>query len=136
MEETTMTNTNMQGGASTVSESDKTTAGYITSAAAGVLVFFALIAALLGGFVWAVIDLALAGAIGFFGYMKLREGNLQLAKNASLIVGGIVILLGLVSLSMATAGGGLGFLIALIVLGTGGGLIYAAMLLSPGRKLF
>ena len=29
-----------------------------------------------------------------------------------------------------------GLLIALVVLGTGGGLVYAAMLISPGKKLF
>jgi hypothetical protein len=131
-----MTNTNMGSGGAGVSESDKATAGYIILGAAGLLVFFALFAAVAGGFVWAVIDLALAGALGYFGYMKMREGDLQMPKIVSLIVGGIVILLGLLALGSAGAGGGLGFLIALIVLATGGGLIYAAMLVSPGRKLF
>jgi len=132
-----MANTNMEGGASSVSQSDKTMAGNIMLGAVGLLVLFGLIAAVMGGFIFALIYFALAGAAGYLGYMKMREGNLQVAKMSSLIVGAIVLLLGLLVLAnLATAWGGLGFLLALLVLAAGAGLVYAAMLVSPGRKLF
>jgi hypothetical protein len=68
--------------------------------------------------------------------MRTTAGDLNTAKMVTLICAGIILLLGLLALGNATAGGGLGFLIAIVVIGTGCGLIYAAMLISPGRKLF
>ena len=119
-----------------VSDSDKKLATQIMLGGAIVMAVMGLLAVVLGGFVWGLIDFAIAGALGYFGYMRTTAGDLNTAKMVTLICAGIILLLGLLALGNATAGGGLGFLIAIVVIGTGCGLVYAAMLISPGRKLF
>ncbi|MBI1211810.1 MAG: hypothetical protein GC190_10140 [Alphaproteobacteria bacterium] len=126
----------MSGPVTSVSDSDKKLASQFILGAAIVMGVMGLIAVLLGGFVWAVVDWGVAGALGYFGYMKMSSGDLNTVKLVSLICAGIILLLGLLALTNATAGGGLGFLIAIVVIGAGCGLVYAAMLISPGRKLF
>lgn len=115
-----------------VSDADKRTAGYIMIVAACVRIPLALYALSLGGIAWTLVELALAGTISYLGYFKVHEGNLQVAKTTSLIVGGMI----LVDTFIFAVGGFLGFLPGLFVFATGGALIYAAMLISPGHKLF
>ena len=119
-----------------VNDTDKKLATQLMLGGAIVMGVMGLLAFVLGGVVWGVIDFAIAGALGYFGYMRTVAGDLSVAKVTTLICAAIILLLGLLALGSATAGGGLGFLIALVVIATGCGLIYAAMLISPGRKLF
>ena len=119
-----------------ISDADQKLASKLILGAAIAMGVMGLLAVLLGGFVWAVVDWAVAGALGYFAYMKLRNGDFTTVKLVNLISAGIMLLLGLLALANATAGGGLGFLAALVVLGAAAGLVYASMLISPGRKLF
>ena len=119
-----------------VNDTDKKLATQLMLGGAIVMGVMGLLAFVLGGYVWGIIDFAIAGALGYLGYMRTVAGDLNVAKIATLICAAIILLLGLLALGSAGAGGGLGFLIALVVIATGCGLIYAAMLISPGRKLF
>jgi hypothetical protein len=84
--------------------------------------------------IYVIIDGALAAGLWFYGVAKLRAGDLQTAKTVALVVGIIVGVLSLLALGRAASA--VDVLLALIGLATGGGLVYAAMLVSPGRKLF
>ncbi len=117
-------------------DADKRLASKLILGAAITMGVMGLLAVLLGGFVWAVVDWAVAGALGYFAYMKMSSGDFKTVKLVNLICAGVMLLLGLLALTNATAGGGLGFLVAIVVIGAGAGLVYASMLISPGRKLF
>ena len=119
-----------------ISEANKKLATQLILTGAIVMAVMGLLALLFAGPVWAIIDLGIAGALGFFSYTRTQAGDFGAPKVVTLVCAGVILLLGLIALANAGAGGGLGFLIALIVLGTGAGLVYAAMLISPGRKLF
>ena len=105
---------------------------------AGVVVmgFFGVIAFLLGGVVYGVIDFAIAGALFFLGYKKTEAGDYGIAKIVTLICAVIIALLGLLLLGSAGAAGGLGLLFALLAFGAAAALFYSAMLISPGKRLF
>jgi len=126
----------MNGTVTGISEPDKKLASQLILGAAIAMGVMGLLAVLLGGFVWALVDWAVAAALGFFAYKKMGSGDFNTVKLVNLICAGVMFLLGLLALTNATAGGGLGFLAAIIVIGAGGGLVYASMLISPGRKLF
>jgi len=119
-----------------VGDADKKLALQLMLAAAIVMAVLGLLAFLMGGAVYGIIDFAIGAAIAFFARPKAVAGDHATAKMVSLICAAIMGLLGLLALSAAGAAGGLGLLVALIVLGATGGLVYAAMLISPGKKLF
>jgi len=120
----------------TVSDSDKKRASQLMFAGAIVMGVLGLLGFALGAAAYGIIDFAIAGAIGYFGYARAKGGDFGVARMVTLICAAIIGLLGLLTLGSAGAAGGLGLLIALILLGTAGALVYAAILISPGRKLF
>ena len=126
----------MNGTVTGINDSDKKLASQLILGAAIAMGVMGVLAVLLGGFIWAVVDWAIAGALVFFAYRKIASGDFKTVKLVNLICAGVIFLLGLLALTNATAGGGLGFLAAIIVIGAGGCLGYASMLISPGRKLF
>jgi hypothetical protein len=117
-------------------DSDKKLASTLILAAAIVMGVMGLMAILLGGVAYAIIDFAIAAGLFLVARPKAAAGDHGTAKLVMLISAGIMALLGLMALTAAGAGGGLGLLVALAVLGAAGGLVYAAMLISPGKKLF
>ena len=119
-----------------ITDADKGLASKLILGAAIAMGVMGLLAVLLGGFVWAVVDWGVAGALGFFAYRKMSSGDFNTVKLVNLICAGVMLLLGLLALANATAGGGLGFLAAIVVIGAASALVYASMLISPGRKLF
>src|SRR5262249_27431122 len=103
----------MNGTVTGISDADKKLASKLILGAAIVMGVMGLLAVLLGGFVWAVIDWVVAGVLGYVGYKKITDGDFNTVKLASLICAGVIFLLGLLALTNATAGGGLGFLAAI-----------------------
>lgn len=122
----------MSGSPAGIPDADRNMADQIIMIAAIVCGVFALLALVNGNIMGLVIDGALAAALWFLGLMKLRAGDLQTAKMVALGVGAVLVLL---SLLVIGAGYLLVILIGLVGFATGAALIYAAMLLSPGRKL-
>jgi hypothetical protein len=120
---------------STIPEADKKMADQLMMIGTIVAGVFAVLSILLGGgagFVYLLIYGAIAAALWFLGVTKVRTGDLPAAKMVAMVAGIILAVLGLLALTY----GGITSLLGLIGLGTAGALIYAAMLLSPGRKLF
>ena len=98
---------------------------------AAVYAVLAVIAAGGAGFLMLLIYGAIAAALWFMGVTRLRVGDIGAAKTIALITGIIFAVLGLIGLTS----GGFGAFLGLVGIATGGALVYAAMLLSPGRKL-
>jgi hypothetical protein len=120
---------------STIPDADKKMADQLMMIGTIVAAAFAVLSILLAGgagFVYLLIYGALAAALWFLGVTKVRTGDLQSSKMVALVAGVIMAVLGLIALTY----GGLTSLLGLIGLGTAGALVYSAMLLSPGRKLF
>jgi hypothetical protein len=111
---------------STIPEADKKLADQIMMVAAIVAGLYALLALFDGSLLGFVVFAAVAAALWFLGVIKIRAGDLQTAKMVAF--GGIVIIV--------LFGFGIGSIFGVIGLATGAALVYAAMLLSPGRKLF
>lgn len=122
----------MSGSPADIPDADRKMADQIILIATVVCGVFALLALLQGNIMGLVIDGALAAALWFLALMKLRAGDLQTAKMVALGVGAVLVLL---SLLVIGAGYALVILMGLIGFATGAALVYAAMLLSPGRKL-
>jgi hypothetical protein len=120
---------------STIPEADKKMADQLMMIGTIVAGAFAILSILLGGgagLVYLLIYGAIAAALWFLGVTKLRTGDLQSSKMVALVAGIILGVLGLIALTF----GGLSSILGLVGLGTAGALVYSAMLLSPGRKLF
>jgi hypothetical protein len=117
-------------------DSDKKLASTLILVASIVMVVIGVLAVLLGGLVYTIIDFAIAGALFFVARPKAAAGDHATAKLVMLICAAVMALLGLMALGAAGAGGRLGLLVAIAVLGSAGALVYAAMLISPGKKLF
>jgi hypothetical protein len=113
---------------SAVPEADRKLADQIIMVATIVAGAFAVVAVTLSsaGFLSLVVFAALAAGLWFGGVAKIRAGDLKTAKMTALAT---VVFIGVF-------GFGLGSIFGLLALATCGALIYAAMLLSPGRKLF
>jgi hypothetical protein len=110
-----------------IPEADKKLADQIMMVAAIIAGLYALLSLFGGvGFLGLVVFGAVAAALWFLGVVKIRTGDLQTAK---MVAFGATVLIVLFSF-------GVGSIFGLIGLATGAALIYAAMLLSPGRKLF
>jgi hypothetical protein len=117
---------------SAIPDADKKMADQLLMISAIVAGVFAVLFLVRLSLFYLIVFGGIAAAIWFLGVMKIREGELQAAKLVGL-VGGVVF--GLLGLLLVTSGG-FASIMGLVALGTAGALVYSAILLSPGRRLF